>query len=447
MGLNNTTLERVILPCGDRVLRTEFMSTLRRWRDVQHLSADQLGEMQRASLRQLLEFATSEVELYRDLAASKDPDPYRWLASFPVMGKRQLAEHTDRLLTRPTAELVASPSSGSSGIQSTVWMSPAEMSRSQAYQTLMWEWSGYRLGDPLLQTGMTPDRGLVKRAKDLLLRTSYVEAFGVADERAVQVLTSPAAARSRFFGGYASSLFVFARAAARQGIDVRFDAVISWGDKMFPEYRELIETTFRTKVFDTYGTTEGIVVSGQKDLRQYYVLSPHIVLELLDDSDRPVSRGQVGRVVVTRLDGRAMPLIRYDLGDLAIEGERPESAELQFPVLDMVVGRNTDIVETPRGRHLIVHTFTGIFEFFDLIEQFRVIQRVATGIEVEYIPRPGFTDQVLSDVERRLREVIDEPFGIDFRRVEHIPDSPSGKPQIVVSELRSGPDRAGGRTP
>ena len=42
-------------------------------------------------------------------------------------------------------------------------------------------------------------------------------------------------------------------------------------------------------------------------------------IELLDlDSDEPVSMGQPGRVVVTDMTNRAMPMIRYDIGDVAV---------------------------------------------------------------------------------------------------------------------------------
>ena len=442
MPLYTEAMERAALPIGDRMLHTEFMSTLRRWRQLQYLPEHELEQIQRRALAELLEFATSTVPHYRSLRDARDDDPMEWLRSFPILRKRDLVDAADDLVVAPRDSLIASPSSGSSGVQSTVWMTPAESSRSQAYQTLMWEWAGFRLGDPLLQTGMTPDRGVVKRIKDVMLRTTYVEAFGVTDELAAQVLSSKAARRSRIFGGYASSLYVFARAAARRGLEVHFEAVISWGDKMFPEYRSLIESTFRTQVFDTYGTTEGIAVGAQRDLQQYYVLSPHIVLELLDGQDRPVPVGELGRVVVTRLDSRAMPLVRYELGDLAVAGVRPPDAELQLPVLDRVIGRDTDIVETPSGRHLIVHTFTGIFEFFHEIEQFRIVQREPSGIVVEYLPRAGYSPEVEAKLENRLREVIDEPFDIRFEQVDHIPTSPSGKPQIVVSERR-GSGRAG----
>lgn len=435
MSLYGTAIERLALVLGDRALRTEYVATLRRWRRIQHLPAEELRRLQHDGLRELLEYATTTVPYHRAGAAARHDDPYEWLRRLPVMTKHDLRDSVDELVVGDRSRLVASPSSGSSGIQSTVYMTPREVSRTQAYQTLLWEWAGYRLGTPLLQTGMTPDRGAVKAVKDRLLRTTYVPAFGLDDEDALEVITGRGARRSRHFGGYASSLYVVARAASSAGIDQHFDSVISWGDKMFPEYRSLIERTFRTKVYDTYGTTEGLVIAGQRDVEQYYVLSPHVVVELLDDEDRPVPDGELGRVVVTRLDSRAMPLIRYSLGDLAIAAEASAQAELGFPVLERIVGRDTDIVETPSGRHLIVHTFTGIFEFFTQIQQFRVVQEHRDGITVEYIPGDGFQPGVLTALEQRLREIVREPFAIDWTEVDHIPSTPSGKPQIVASTL------------
>lgn len=437
MRLYSRFAEHVVLPAGDLALRTEFTRTLRRMRRTVGLPASQLDALQAAALADLLQYATTTVPHYRSMVGGDPRRPHDWLRAFPVLTKLDLRDAADDLVVGPRDRLVASPSSGSSGVQSTVYMTPRESSRSQAYQTLLWEWAGYHLGEPLLQTGMTPERGVVKRAKDRLLRTTYVEAFGVDDERAVAVLSSPGARRSRYFGGYASSLFVFARAARRAGLDVpRFESVISWGDKMFPEYRALVEETFSTRVHDTYGTTEGLVIAGQRELDQYYVLSPHVVVELLDDAGAPVAPGQLGQVVVTRLDSRAMPLIRYALGDLAVAGEPPPEADLDLPVIERIVGRDTDIVETPAGRHLIVHTFTGIFEFFEEVQQFRVVQRDPGGITIEVVPGPGFGAHVLEQLERRLRDVVDEPLAIDFAQVDHIPSTPSGKPQIIQSLLR-----------
>ena len=49
----------------------------------------------------------------------------------------------------------------------------------------------------------------------------------------------------------------------------------------------------------------------------FHVQSEVCLLEVLDDANRQVAPGEVGRVVVTPLHGFAMPLLRYDIGDEA----------------------------------------------------------------------------------------------------------------------------------
>jgi phenylacetate-CoA ligase len=434
----NKLVEHVLLPVGDSVLNTEFMATLRTWRYFQGLSAGALQDIQRDKLRSLLEHASKSVPYYRDLEVTSSADPYEWLTRFPILTKRSIRDGGDSLLFTPKTNLVAASSSGSSGYQSTVYLTKREISRTQAIQTLWWEWAGYKLGNTLLQTGMGVERGSVKAAKDRILRTNYVRAFGLSEEDIVRQLEDLRRHPRQHLAGYASSLYLYAKVASDHGIhDITFNSVISWGDKMFSHYREKIETQFRTRVFDTYGCAERIMIAAQKDTDQYYVMSPHVVVELLDDRWQPVPQGELGRVVVTRLDGFAMPLIRYYLGDLAVAGQRRdgERYDFNFPLLDRIVGRDTDIVRTPWNQYMTVHTFTGILEYYPQIKQFRVVQKDLSGITIEYIPASGFTPAVLDEIRNKILSHLSQPFAISFVQVAKISPSPSGKPQIVESAL------------
>ena len=100
-----------------------------------------------------------------------------------------------------------------------------------------------------------------------------------------------------------------------------------------------------------------------------------------------------------------------------------------------MVGRETDIVKTKSGNFLIVHFFTGIFEFYPSIKQFCIIQRDYEGIEVEYIPESYFRLEDLEDIRGKILAHLDEPFNIKFIKVDNIPPTASGKPQIVISKL------------
>lgn len=427
-----TVLERVALPLGDRVLRTEFLRELRRWRRIQRLDAVELEALQRVGLAALLDHATTEVPHYRDLALPRSDDPHEWLRRFPILTKADLRASGDRLVTPGLSGLVKVVSSGSSGFQSTLWSTPRELSRSQAIQTLWWEWAGYRLGDRLLQTGMTPDRGRAKAIKDRLLRTTYVTAFGLTDDEMLTILDGAPRGGWRHLGGYASSIDALARVAIGHDRDLRFASAISWGDKLYPAHRRHLRTAFDAPVLDTYGATEGFMIAAQCFDGPYHVMSPHVVVELLDADDRPVAPGELGRVVVTRLDATAMPMIRFALGDLAVAPATPMPSPvgLAFPQLERIVGRETDVWVSPGGRTLTVHTFTGVFEFVEEIEQFSIVPGDGTLV-VEYRSPAPLGPDVIERTRRALVDAVGEDLDLAWRRVNEIPDSPSGKPQII----------------
>jgi phenylacetate-CoA ligase len=291
----------------------------------------------------------------------------------------------------------------------------------------------------LLQLGMTTDRGFIKGLKDYLSKTTYKPAFQINADDVNITLQKFENKKNAFFGGYASGLYSYAQIAQQNNLHTRFNSVISWGDKMFPHYRKMIEMVFHTRVFDTYGCTEGIIIGGQCKQGTFHVLTPHVYLELLDDNNNEVKPGEIGNVVVTRLDGRSFPLVRYKLGDLAIRADRePEcNCGMHYPQLSMIVGRETDIVYTPKDNPLIVHFFTGIFEHEQDIRQFRVIQFKNKNIVIEYITDKEDISPILTKLKKKINDFAGEELPVTFKRVDFIPSTKSGKPQIVLSLLKS----------
>lgn len=439
--LYNRILENALLPLGDLLLGTSFMRSLQQLRSYDLLSTDELDQLQLERLRQTLQHASERSLFYRERALSEQSDPVAWLKTFPILTKQDLREYTADILTRPMRGLIRRSSSGSTGVQSSVYVTSHELSRQRAALAHWWNWGGYRIGEPMIQTGMSLPRGFVKAVKDRLFRIQYVSAFSHRREQVVRLLRSLQGRTDFYLGGYASSLYLFAKIAEQEGIEgVRLKSVIAWGDHLFPHYRSTIERCFATRVYETYGCTEGLMIAAQRDIEPLYIISPEIYLELLDDAGSEVPDGELGHVVVTSLSAKAMPLIRYRLGDLAIKlpaARYPEKRELCYPLLQKVLGRDTDIVKTRSGKYMIVHSFTGIFEHIPEIRQFRVLQRNLDEIMIEYIPDRGFQPSLLEDVTRKIHAGLGEQLPVHFKQVERIPATPSGKPQIIVSQLQS----------
>jgi phenylacetate-CoA ligase len=294
------------------------------------------------------------------------------------------------------------------------------------------------LGKPIFQTGMTLDRGIIKTAKDLITRTKYMNAFRIGEKDVLKNLHKIEGKSNYHLGGFASSLYVIAEVARKHNLRIHFDGAISWGDKLFNHYKNAVEDVFKTKVFENYALNEGFMVAAKKDLPYYYIYTPNIYLELLDKNGNEVPEGEMGHVVLTKLDGYAMPLIRYYTGDLAVKlpkNKYPQKREMAFPLLERVIGRDTDLIKTPDGNILIVHTFTGIFEFFPEIEQFKVIQHELNSITIEYIPSKLFKSEILNSIRKEVYELTGTGIEIYFKEVDHISPTRSGKPQIIESTL------------
>jgi len=430
-------LEKFILEVGDFIGGTEIVRQIKYWRGLSNLDEGKIDDLAASNLFSILTHATNNIPYYRTNKTHSKINPYEWLSRFPVMYKDNIKDNIDELLIEDRKRLIKYSSSGSSGIQGTVYMNKREQSIIRAIMLLWWEWAGYNFGKPTLQTGMTTERGLLKGLKDFLLRIHYAQAFYLDEDSVLEELNKLRGRRNMFLAGYASSLNVYADVCLKNGIDnVKFDAAICWGDKLFDHYKKNIKNAFGCDVKETYSCNEGFLVGAKKDLEYFYVMSPHVYVEIVDKDGNPVPDGQLGYVLLTRLDGFSMPLIRYYVGDLAIKLPRenyPDKREMYFPLLEKVIGRDTDIVVTASGKRLIVHFFTGIFEFVPEIKQFMVIQREISGIEIDYIPNPDFTPAVLERLERIFYDKLKEKLNVKWNAVDHIPPTASGKPQLIQS--------------
>ena len=438
--IENSFIENSLLPFGDLLLQTSFIKNLKKCRKQDQLNADQLGILQKKRLSEILTFTTQNAEFYKKLEIEIDQaNPISSLKKFPVISKREINEFKDEILTRPANSLNKISSSGSSGLQSTVYLSKNEISITRAQQTRWWEWAGYKLGDSVLQTGISPDRSLVKKVKDYFLKTKYVHAFALLPEEIKLILKESKKKHVKNFFGYASSLYVFAEIAAEEGIDIKFESMLCWGDKMFESYRKKIKNVFACDVQETYGCTEGFMIASQHDLKYLYIMTPWVYLELLDENGQEVKDGEIGQVVVTSLFAKAFPLIRYKLGDLAIrlpKEKYPKNRKFAYPLLEKVIGRDTDIIKTSSNKSMIVHSFTGIFEYYPEIRQFQVTQDKLNEIQIKYISNQGKIDSQLNEIKNKIIQNLKEDITITFKEVSEIPNSPSGKPQIIKSTLK-----------
>ncbi len=403
------------------------------------MSEEELSSLQKKNLTALLNYAIDKVPYYRGLSLSSE----LCITDFPILTKTILREQVDELISDDYKKegLDKNHSSGSSGVQSFTYMTNAHKSYLRALQTHWWTWGGYVPGDSLLQTGMSPNRGIVKSLKDFFFRIVYMEAFALNPKMIKRALVKLKIKKVNHLAGYPSALYEIAKVAAKDDKNYKIKSLISYGDKLFDHYRTAYIKAFdNPKIINTYGCAEGLYMACQVDLPYYYIMSPHVYLEIVNDAGELVKKGEMGHVLVTGLTSYGMPLIRYKLGDLGIllpANEYPLKKMFNYPLLKTVLGRETDVVTTPLGDTLIVHSFTGIIEYFTDIKQFKIIQTSKSEIILKYITDNGeeLKEDSISQLKLKLDNLTKNSLQITFQKVAAIAASPSGKPQIIESEI------------
>ena len=436
----SSVVKHIVLPITDFFLGLAISKELRSLRSVQWYSKEDLINLQRIKLKNILLHSYKNIPYYSEIFKKNEIDPYgnpvNQLKKIPFLTKKLIKNNLPyNILDKKRTIYTTEKTSGSSGHQGVYYLDKTAYSNVIAVQSLWWEWSGFRFGDTVLQTGMTLDRGFVKFLKDLLLRVNYIQAFSI-DDKTIRKNLLPCQGKNAYFMGYASSLYTYAQYADRKKIhNLKFESVISWGDKMFPHYRRLIEKVFHTEVYDTYGAAEGLMIAAECEKHNYHIATPHVLVEILDKDGQEVREGEIGEVFVTSLTNYLMPLIRYKVGDLAVKANESKvcSCGRNLPILEKIIGRDTDIIYSPKGKALIVHFFTGILEHVQEIKQFQVYQKYrGSEVEIRYRKNSDFTLSVLEEVRADMHKKAGENFPVIFSEVKKIDPSPSGKPQIVI---------------
>ncbi|MEC7264998.1 MAG: CoF synthetase, partial [Bacteroidota bacterium] len=206
--------------------------------------------------------------------------------------------------------------------------------------------------------------------------------------------------------------------------------IISFAEKLKDSEKSRMAKYFNAPVFERYSNQEnGIMAQQTLNSPGHYVLnwgSYHFEFLGLDN-DFPVKNGELGRVVVTDLFNHAMPMIRYDTGDLAVHGINEEGAIY----LTSIEGRRIDQIFDSQGNTISSHFLYMILEY-GAIKQFQFIQKGEMEYQVKLNALKAEVDEtkIISYCKSRLgNDAV-----VTFEYVDEIPLLASGKRKKIVNE-------------
>lgn len=416
---------------------------LYRLRKNLHLKPSELKDLQLRKFRALVKYAYANTAFYhrkfRD-AGLKPGDFIGFidLRRIPTTTKVELQSYDPQDLIARNFDLgllIKRTTSGSTGIPLTVYVDGrVEDLYAAVWMRGMFE-SGLRVRDRM---------AVIADPRTFPKRKTFFQRLGIAKKKYISVFDSVDRQmallqefRPNVVKGYTSSLYILAEEyrEALQQIGARL--IFSGAETLNEFYRRIICSAFGADLFDFYACSElGLLAWECKAHDGYHVSADSVLMEFLDENGEAVAPGEKGKVVGTSLSNDVMPLIRYELEDIATPIEDTCSCGVKFPLIKSIDGRSDDFLVTVDGK-LISPTVFFPYPFDDVswIKRFRVIQENPKKLVIQVKAKKTVVNQseIAEAAKRKIHELFGKNMEVVFEFVDEIPLNVGGKLRKVIS--------------
>jgi phenylacetate-CoA ligase len=237
-----------------------------------------------------------------------------------------------------------------------------------------------------------------------------------------------------FIGGYVGMLGHLAILREKgYGKDVKPRYTAATGSVLDKSLKHFIEEQFETKIFEVYGATETGPIAFECKNGHYHIMSDFLYLEFLKDG-KPVSSGEPGHLLVTKLFGNGTPIIRYNaINDIVAPLYEPYNCYISSNLIKKIYGRDVLSIILPGGRALLASGITEIFSriLYELktnkLKDTQVIQHDLTHIEVQVVideqlrNQEPTLDKLFSLLKQGFQEKTGPGIEISIKEIKKVP--------------------------
>lgn len=403
--------------------------------------------------------AFDTVPFYRNRLAGifrpdRTVDHDAWL-DLPVLTRRDLADDFEALKSNaiPMAHGETRPgtTSGSSGIPVTVLKTAFAGKMEQAIMGRFYRWVGL---NPMHRLVMIRAAAHPKLRYEVQEDEPWVPAwmapvdFGTYSRLAYPTTLSDQLAYIQRQGpvylntqpSNAMGLVATAEQAGVTGLEVK--GIITLGEFVPQQLRTDARRVLGCEIFDTYSANEVGTMASQCACGSLHVNAECILVEVLRPDGSPCDDGEEGRIVLTTLLNSAMPLIRYDIGDIGFLGGRCDCG-LTLPKLTLTVGRLRRLFKFSDGTEVApifgMEWFASAFP----VVQWQLAQIGPEALELRFSSRADDDAMNYEAVTQGLRDYFRRPVSVSFKRYDDMTVGPGGKIDQFVKENGPALDAAG----
>jgi len=399
-------------------------------------SKKRMDAMRDRRLGWLVRHATRTMPFYRDLLKNSGIEPgsiggFDDLDQLPLINRDALRDADDAAWAQdlPAGKRIIASTSGSSDTPLTLAYRFSDRLRKHAiglHCMSLYGWRPWHRGLALGSLALPHDHRLRHLG---ISRWTWIDPSRPVSEW----LEEYDRLRPHAFHSYPSALREFCFQVRERGPLNWLPRVLSVGGELYPaELTPLVTEVFGQPPLVMYGAVEGGRLAFEcRAHRGLHVRPDAVHIEILKDG-RPVGPGEVGSVFITSLINTVMPIIRYQLGDLAAWEPGECSCGLWWPRLTMYQGRKSDVIALPGGRRIPVTSLAAIAGKSQSTRQFQFVRRAQDVLLLRYEPY-GEPNASLEKLRDQLRQAL-PGIEVQLERSGQLPRTRTGKVKRYIDE-------------
>ncbi len=239
--------------------------------------------------------------------------------------------------------------------------------------------------------------------------------------------------RPPWLHGYPSLLSLLASFLYGRGGTLGYDVkwVTTGAERLLSGQVNLMEHAFGRRPTQHYGLAEAVANISECERGVLHVDEDFAAVEFIPSGD-----GTTYRIVGSNISNAAMPLLRYDTGDVATLATEPCGCERAGRTVASIDGRDEDFIILPNGARL--SRLDHIFKDLVNVREAQLYQSRIGELAVRVVRRPGYGEDDERSLLREIAMRIGSETAVTIEYHERLVRSARGKLRFVISEIPAG---------
>lgn len=279
-----------------------------------------------------------------------------------------------------------------------------------------------------------------ERVKDFFMNRFRFVVFDLSEDSLNSFERKFRTRKFDFVYGYTNSMVVFAKHLTQKGLVLKKDVCptvkccIATSEQCNDIDKQILEVGFGVNVVKEYGASELDFIAFNDKNGDWIISNEAVFIEIIEENNKPVKDGEVGRIILTSLHNKAMPFIRYEIGDL---GSIQRSNGGRYDKLITLNGRLNDFAILPSGKKVpgftLYYVSRQILEKSGIVKEYVIKQISSASFVFEIVSDKPISDKDKALIVSTMEQYLEPGISIEIKRVEKIDRQKSGKLKHFIS--------------